>query len=515
MAINYVVDSHFRPYSFEERIKPYLLYKEAYDKADAAADELRKKASKFAYLAEVTEDDAPAKAIYEGYARDLKAQADDFSKHGLTAGNSRALRNLRSRYYDEIGQLERADELLQAEKDLRKAARAKGQQMLYADNDLRISSYLGNKTPNVYGIDAEDLRKEGELYAKNVSSGVYSDPEVDRINKNYLSILNTQGYSPETMQNWRNDLESLSVFSRAVEDVLKARGVTDNLTGADYERARQSVINGIMEGSIYKENRETRQDLNTLTADQAADNARQNRALILSENRAGVKWNPSTRSYDRDDPNEWMYTHEDENNPNSSPRTGIKEGAFPNGYTLNPTTGKLIKDTGNKPTPEKKKEISFNTNKEKSLLALNKTPDVFKNKNGFDVLVDNQNLHYSYLGAISRHGDKVHHGALGTDVPDRGWGFTSSSNVMSPWGNFSATSIDSEDLEGVRVLADNEETALLAGDPKFAKALDEEISRYLEDNGLDVDTPVDHVIIQVPNENGVEKNGYLIAVRTL
>ena len=271
--LNLVIDSSFRPYSFEERVKPYLLYKEAYDKAEAEKNALMDKAGMFKYLADATAEDEPAKAIYEGYARDLEEQAADFSKNGLTMNNRRALSNLRSRYAGEIGQLEQADKLLKAEQALRDTARAKGQQMLYANNDLRISNYLGNNKPNAYGIDTEDLRKEGALYAQTVSSGVYSDPEVSDINKYFQGILQTQGYSPEVMQAWRNKLAEIPTFDRAVEDVLKARGVTDNLTGADYERARQSVINGIMEGSIYKENRDVKQNPGQLTAAQEASNS--------------------------------------------------------------------------------------------------------------------------------------------------------------------------------------------------------------------------------------------------
>jgi hypothetical protein len=53
------------------------------------------------------------------------------------------------------------------------------------------------------------------------------------------------------MTAWRQNLESIPEFNQAIEDIMSARGVNGNLTGANYERARQNIINGIMEGSVY------------------------------------------------------------------------------------------------------------------------------------------------------------------------------------------------------------------------------------------------------------------------
>jgi len=38
-----------------------------------------------------------------------------------------------------------------------------------------------------------------------------------------------------------------------VEAILQERGVNDNLTGAARERARQAVINGMIDGAVYQE----------------------------------------------------------------------------------------------------------------------------------------------------------------------------------------------------------------------------------------------------------------------
>lgn len=265
------IDSSFSPFTLQEMMTPFLMYKDAYEKDQAVYDELNQKAGDFQYLAETLPEGSKARAIYEGYANDLKAQADDFSQNGLSMNNRRALTNLKRRYSGEIGRLVKADAAMEEERKLRRAN--KDTSMLYAEDNLRIDDFLDGATPNLYGISGEDLRKEAAQYAQAASSRIYGDTRIQNINKYFQDIIQTQGYSPEAMAAWRQNLESIPEFNQAVEDIMSARGVTGNLTGANYERARQNIINGIMEGSAYQEKRNPHQNPGVLTAAQAASNA--------------------------------------------------------------------------------------------------------------------------------------------------------------------------------------------------------------------------------------------------
>ena len=109
---SFVIDSSFRPFSFDEMLKPWSIYSNAYEKVEDTYNEYMKKADTFKYLADETADDPKARAIYEGYANDLRSQAEDLAKNGLSIANRRALTSLKQRYQGEIGQLELADEQL-------------------------------------------------------------------------------------------------------------------------------------------------------------------------------------------------------------------------------------------------------------------------------------------------------------------------------------------------------------------------------------------------------------------
>lgn len=272
------IDSYFRPYSFEERIKPYLLYKDAYEKAEAAYDELSDKADTFSYLANKLGDDPNNRAamIYKGYADELHRQADDLAMNGLNMSNRRALNNLRRRYQGEIGQLVKADERMKEVQKKRDALQAAGKQMFYGVDNLDINDFLGDGSQfNGYAIDADDLRKEAAAYAQNVSSGMYESDLIPSTNKYFLEQVQRHGYRPEILAAWRNNLESIPEFNRAVDDIIKARGIDTNLKGRNYEEARQTIINGIMEGTVSKTTSDFTSNPGVLTAAQqeAADRA--------------------------------------------------------------------------------------------------------------------------------------------------------------------------------------------------------------------------------------------------
>lgn len=333
--------SNFNPFqSMQEMLVPFTYYKDAYEKQEAVLDELNKNTDTFKYLEQVAKDNPESKAaqIYNSYANDLRKYGEDFSANGLSMANRRGLLNMKRRYQGEIGRLITADEAMQEERKNRNKLRASGVNMLYAEDNLNIDQFLDNNTPNMYSINPEDLRKEGAQYAQAASSRIYGDSRIQNINKYFQDIIQTQGYSAEVMNAWRQNLEGIPEFNQAVQDILDGRGVTNNLTGRNYEVARQNVINGIMEGSVYQEKRNTQQNPGVLTAAQAASNALGWANHNLSVAAHGMTKDKNGKYVSQD---EWMYTHDENGRRNGfSPEyeEAVKKGLVP---------GKNVKMGGN------------------------------------------------------------------------------------------------------------------------------------------------------------------------
>ena len=276
---SFVIDSSFQPYSFQEMLQPYLLYKQEYEKQEAAADELARGANKFKYLSETLPEGSRSKEIYENYANELSKQAEDLARNGLSINNRQGIVGLKRRYEGEIGLLDRASQKLQKELELRRQLGAKDPSMLYADDNLNIDKYLGDSTPNLYNISGSELYARGAQAGKSASSRLYSaGDEGSTLNGYYRRWVERYGYSKDSIDAFRANASAIPELQQAADAILEERGVNENLTGANLERARQSVLNGIIDGAVYKEEVKPVRDEGVLSASAAKQYALQEEA---------------------------------------------------------------------------------------------------------------------------------------------------------------------------------------------------------------------------------------------
>ena len=490
---SFVIDSSFQPFSMQEMLQPLAAYKSAYEQAEQQYEDIASQ-DIFKYLNNLPEG-SKSKAIYDNYMTELNKQSDDLSKNGLNMGNRRALLNLRKRYKSEIGRLEAANTALQEEKKLRRQMNAKDSSMLYATDNMSLDEFLDGSTPNLYNISGTELYTRGAAAGKSASSRVYSaGDEGSTLGGYYRKWVERNGYSKESMDAFRANAAAIPELQQAADAILAERGVMDNLTGANLERARQSVLNGIIDGAVYQESVKPVRDAGVMSASERDSSARG----WASHNLQKQKFNMEKQEWE--DQRRLRYTFDDKGNV-----TGLNPEYVSSGYEVDPNTGKLKKKAKSTTaqTPEQKAENS----KQKELLKLGKS-DLGHNE-GFDVTFGSDRHHYNYIGAISKHGDKWHHGAIGDDNPGhnflRGWGFGSTSNVENIWGNFSAEGSDSNSM---RVLSPDEMLRLVSTDTDLLQAIQERAQAM----GVDPNT-ADIQLIEVPNEKGGGgEKGYLIAV---
>lgn len=284
---NYVVDSSFRPFSMEEMLVPFSLYKDAYEKSEQAYSELSDKADTFKYLSKDLPEESEARKIYEGYANSLQAQAEDLAKHGLTMSNRRALTNLKRRYQGEIGQLEKANSEFEKERDIRRQLSIKDPSMLYAQDNLTIDDFLGERRPNLYNVSGNDLYSKGVAASKAASSRVYDSKDGGAtLGGYYRDYIERMGYTPEDLlrfgdeikENFTGRISTLPELQQIANEILEANGVNANLSGESLNQAQRQVIRGIVDGAIYSESHKPVKDDSKPTPYQAAQIALQQEA---------------------------------------------------------------------------------------------------------------------------------------------------------------------------------------------------------------------------------------------
>lgn len=263
---SYVVDSTFQPFNMQEMLVPFSAYKDAFEKSEEQYDTLSQGADKFKYLSDTLPEGSKARQIYEGYANDLRAQAEDLAHNGLTMGNRRALTSLKRRYQGEMGRILQADEAMREEKKLRQSLGAQDTSLLYANDNLNIDDFLDGNTPNLYRISGNELYTRGAAAGKAASSRVFSAGDAgSTLNGYYRDYVQKLGYSPETIRKFYEDMSTIPELQMAADAILEERGVSQNLTGYNLRRARQSVINGMIDGAVYQENHSPQRDLGVAT----------------------------------------------------------------------------------------------------------------------------------------------------------------------------------------------------------------------------------------------------------
>ena len=263
---SFVVSPSFNPFSMQEMLVPFSAYKDAFEKSEEQYDTLSQGADKFKYLSETLPEGSKARQIYEGYANDLRAQAEDLAHNGLTMGNRRALTSLKRRYQGEMGRILQADEAMREEKKLRQSLGAQDTSLLYANDNLNIDDFLDGSTPNLYRISGNELYTRGAAAGKAASSRIFSAGDAgSTLNGYYRDYVQKLGYSPETIRKFYEDMSTIPELQMAADAILEERGVNQNLSGYNLRRARQSVINGMIDGAVYQENHSPQRDLGVLT----------------------------------------------------------------------------------------------------------------------------------------------------------------------------------------------------------------------------------------------------------
>lgn len=281
---SFVIDSSFQPFSMQEMLVPFSAYKDAFEKSEEQYDTLAQSSDKFKYLSETLPEGSKARQIYEGYANELSKQAEDLAHNGLSMSNRRALTSLKRRYQGEIGRLLQADEAMREEKKLRRSLSAQDSSMLYALDNLDIDSFLDGNTPNLYNISGNELYTRGAAAGKAASSRVFSaGDEGSTLNGYYRDYVQKMGYNRDTIQKFYHDMSAIPELQMAADAILEERGVNQNLTGYNLQRARQSVINGMIDGAVYQENHNPQRDLGVLTQAEKVADARAREQLAFQK----------------------------------------------------------------------------------------------------------------------------------------------------------------------------------------------------------------------------------------
>lgn len=217
-----VIDSKFRPFSYDELIKPLMQYKEAYDKVEADYSNLAAQTEQWKDIANQTQS-PEAYAMYSKYANDLNNIVDDFSK-GMTLQNRSQLLAMKRRYASDIQPIARASEAMKEANDLRVKA---GPDAIFEVGEYNsLDQFLHGRTANNRYQSRDAITKRTAAMTEAAMASAMKDPEFQKaMGDQYWMLTQHTGGSYEDLKAAiANNAQAQNRFAEIKAQVMKDAG---------------------------------------------------------------------------------------------------------------------------------------------------------------------------------------------------------------------------------------------------------------------------------------------------
>ena len=248
-----VIDSKFRPFSYDELIKPLVQYKETYDKVEADYSNLAAQTEQWKDIANQTQS-PEAYAMYSKYANDLNNIVDDFSK-GMTLQNRSQLLAMKRRYASDIKPIENAANRRKELADEQRRIDAQDPTRLWQRraSDMSLDEFIHNPSADYgKGISGAALTAQVAAGASALAKEFRDNPEKMRklVGGDYYEYVKQRGFSSQAvLAAIMNNPDASPVLTNLVESTMDATGVKDwgskSTIEQAYNYARQGLWNAV------------------------------------------------------------------------------------------------------------------------------------------------------------------------------------------------------------------------------------------------------------------------------
>lgn len=248
-----VIDSKFKPFSYDELIKPLVQYKETYDKVEADYSNLAAQTEQWKDIANQTQS-PEAYAMYNKYANDLNNIVDDFSK-GMTLQNRSQLLAMKRRYASDIKPIENAANRRKELADEQRKIDAQDPTRLWQRraSDMSLDEFIHNPSADYgKGISGATLTAQVTAGASALAKEFRDRPEKMRklVGGDYYEYVKQRGFSSQAvLAAIMNNPDASPILTNLVESTMDATGVKDwgskSTIEQAYNYARQGLWNAV------------------------------------------------------------------------------------------------------------------------------------------------------------------------------------------------------------------------------------------------------------------------------
>ena len=253
---NYIVlNSKFKPFSFDEIIKPALLATESHRELEDQYADLATKSSVWEEMAN-EQTDPYAYKMYKTYSNDLEEQAGQLAREGLTPTSRQNMLRMKQRYSSDIVPIEQAYTRRKELIDEQRKLLAQDNTLMFDKEAsmLSLDDLIRNPQLSYQSYSGATLAQQVGTAAKNLAKEMRKNPRKWRtiLGNQYFETIMQKGYRPEEIiQVLQNDPNASSVLKGIVEDAVGSSNIASwgdaSTLNRAYEYARQGLWNAVGE----------------------------------------------------------------------------------------------------------------------------------------------------------------------------------------------------------------------------------------------------------------------------
>ena len=263
----------FRPYTFDEMIKPDVIYTEAYNKMEDALSDLGIMAGDVGGKLDATNDKELVN-IYNSFQSDLNKVSTDLYNNGLNPSTRKKLAELKGRYSKEINPINDAYKAWAADREYLAKLALEHPEIIVEGRGNKISDYMHGNKPAGISINTNDLFTEASKLATQDAVRTYKEGQwQSTAGGRFLERATSIGLTEQEFNNalgeindYQNGLIEESALSADAKAILNSTNAItsshnfNQLSKANKIKALNAIKSGLRAGYTYKKDIQTQQD---------------------------------------------------------------------------------------------------------------------------------------------------------------------------------------------------------------------------------------------------------------
>lgn len=258
-----VPTAKFKPFTFEEMLKPALMATEAHNKLEEDYSNLAIITAQLEDKLKINPKDAELRRTYEQYRDTLNNASEELYNSGLSTQSRSRFTQLKNDYATKIDPINKAYAKYQEQQAIINKLALTNPEIIVTGASDAISDYMGEKTPELASVNLDKLMSQAVAGAKADSSRTH------RVSKwkttaggRFMERVEEIGLSDAEFEAAMNNIEQhkadknvkLSEDAKSILKIIDTVASGSNyglLTGADQERAYNAILTGIRAGYAY------------------------------------------------------------------------------------------------------------------------------------------------------------------------------------------------------------------------------------------------------------------------